>query len=372
MDSQRTRSELLSRILQQMNYRQAQFQPQNYGALAAGLGAQLADAYNVKNQMGKQQQQEQARAQAISQALSKATQQQQGGMQTLPGTGVQLDTLPDQKGAIASLLSNPDLAQAAAPAIMGGIMNPPQAEEFTLTPGAGRYRGGQLLASQPLAPEKPPSAESSIGKLQADFKAGLISPEQYKTGLAILSKPLVNMGDTGPQFPTPPASFYRPDKNTPGLVPEPGAPPAPGKELSGEIKAKLGLLNSARESLNEAKGILFKDGAYRSGLASQMLNPLRTGPAADLYNSMFEAMSNRLRAESGANISDTEIKSQTDRFVPKPWDSAEVAANKFMRFERFIQQYEKAVSYDPAQPSQESAQPSKGNVLRFDKNGNQL
>lgn len=372
--AERPRSALLAQILQRMQQRQ-NFQPQSYGALAAGLGAAFLDkrAY-VKEQNALAQQEQQQ-----NESLARALQQAQGGPQQIPlgnldgGVDMLMQTRkPDPSGAVQGLAQSGHpagqliAAQQIAQALSGG-------EGYNLSPGQTRFNSNnQPIASVPAAPKEGKRGIVTLTKGQEVRSLHDDSdeiPVLLEDGWIERSTPLVQIGDTGPQFPAPPQGFYRPDQKSPGLAPEPGSPPPPERQMSGETKAKMGLLNASEESLNEAEGLLFKDGKYRSGLVSQLLNPLRQGAAADLYNSMYEAMSNRLRAESGATITAEEIQNQVDRFLPKVWDSKEVARNKFIRFRAFINQYKTAIQY---QPEEETEKKPAIATIKYDRSGNRL
>lgn len=370
----RERSYLLAQVLQQLN--QPQPNPQSYGELAARLGAQLVNANTVKQQAAAQQQQQQGQSQALAQAL----QQAQGGMETLPGTGVQLGDVNSpvggspadpNGGALSAIMSGDPRGAAIAEMLMGQRGG----EGFSLSPGQTRFGpDGRPIANLPAAPDSGKRGIVTLakgGQVKSVYDDAPEIGAMLNDGWVERSSPLVQIGDSGPQFPAPPQGFYRPDQKAPGLAPEPGSPPPPERQMSGETKAKMGLLNASEQSLNEAESILFKDGKFRSGLVSQLYNPLRSGAAADLYNSMYEAMSNRLRAESGATITADEISNQVQRFLPKPFvDDEKTAKNKFLRFRAFINQYKSAIQYQPEE--EQTSAPKSGNVLRFDKNGNPL
>lgn len=352
----RERSYYLQQVLGQLN--QPPQNPQSYGSLAAQLGAALLNKQAANKEMAAQQAQQQQQNQALAGAL----QQAQGGMTRLPVTGVQLDTLPDPSGAMQSLAASghPLAGALAGQQLQQMLVPPPPPDDYSL--GDTRFSG---RTNKPIASNtKPEGPKSSIGQIQADLDNGLISPEQARMAVEILNKPLVSLDQGGAGLSSPPQGQYRPNKNEPGLAPEPGyvKPPA---EIPAESKAKLGMLESSQRNANEARNVLFNKGRFQKELLWKVHSPIRQGDAATLYNKMFEAMSNRLRAESGANISDAEIQSQTERFLPKPWDSEAVAKQKFDTFDAFINDYRNSVGG-------EQAAPRSGNTLRFDKNGNPL
>jgi hypothetical protein len=141
MAQPRERSYLLAQVLQQMN--QPRPNPQSYGSLAAQLGAQFLDKGTADREMQAQQQAQQGQSQHLAQALQGYQQQAQGGMQTLPGTGVQLGDVnspvggspADPEGARSSLLGSlvqnqHPMAQQLASQLMGQMMAPPPESKY--------------------------------------------------------------------------------------------------------------------------------------------------------------------------------------------------------------------------------------------------
>ena len=366
----RERSYLLAQVLQQMN--QPRPNPQSYGSLAAQLGAQFLDKGTADREAGAIQQQQQGQAHALAQAL----QQAQGGMETLPGTGVQLGDVNSpvggspadpNGGALSAIMSGDPRGAAIAQMLMD--QQGKQGEGFSLSPGQTRFGpNGQPIANLPGEPEQPKGPMSSIGQLQADLKSGAISPEQYDRALAIMSKPLVAMAPDNKPL-TEPAKL-RADLEA-GRITQPDYDRAitSHKQASGDILIKQGLLSSSRKSFNAAREILFKDGSYRSGLARQMLLPTRSGNAAIAYGHIREAIGNRLRVESGGAITAGEIDDQTERFISKFWQGGDTAKANFDRFETFLDTMEGSLG---SKKGEDEAPASGGNVLRFDKNGNPL
>jgi hypothetical protein len=132
----RERSYLLAQVLQQLQ--QPQENPRSLGSLAARLGATYINKQTMDKEAAAQQQAQQGQSQALAQALQGYQQQAQGGMQTLPGTGVQLGDVnspvggspADPEGARSSLLGSlvqnqHPMAQQLASQLMGQMMAPP-------------------------------------------------------------------------------------------------------------------------------------------------------------------------------------------------------------------------------------------------------
>jgi hypothetical protein len=131
----RERSYLLAQVLQQLQ--QPQQNPQSLGSLAARLGATYINKQTMDKEAAAQQQAQQGQYQALAQALQQSQMQAQGGMQTLPGTGVQLgdvnhpmggspaDPQGAQQGLLAHMLQNPMTREAAVPQMMAQAFAPP-------------------------------------------------------------------------------------------------------------------------------------------------------------------------------------------------------------------------------------------------------
>jgi len=72
------------------------------------------------------------------------------------------------------------LAGAARTAERMGLVPQQEApEEYTLSPGEIRYRGGEQIASVPATASEKPSPLSDAGRLARDFELGYISQEQF-------------------------------------------------------------------------------------------------------------------------------------------------------------------------------------------------
>ncbi len=129
----RERSYILAQVLQQLNQQQPQMR--SWGEFAGRLGAQGIRQNTANKEMAAGQQAQMAQAQQLAQALQQYQQQSRGGMQSLPGTGVKLDTLPDQAGAqqglMGSLVQNQHpMAQQMASQMMSQMLAPPREAKF--------------------------------------------------------------------------------------------------------------------------------------------------------------------------------------------------------------------------------------------------
>jgi hypothetical protein len=232
-----------------------------------------------------------------------------------------------------ALQSNPMLAQ-----ILMQQMAPEEA--YTLAPGAVRMKGGKRVAENPAEAKE----AEIIQKVRA---AGYdpASPEGQKFAREMLLKPSVSITN---EYGAIPQGYRRvPDPKSPTgtkLVKEEGGPQ---DKIPTETAAKLGMLNASDKSLVEAEGLLFKGEGYNRKLLTAVYSPVRTGGGAQFYNAMRDAVSNRLRAESGASITDQDVNDAMDRFMPKPWEEKAEAQARFKRFRQFISSYRGAVGAQP-------------------------
>ena len=112
-------------------------------------------------------------------------------------------------------------------------------------PGAMKGLLGQLFP-EPKAPL------SSMGKLVDDYKSGRISQQQFDQGLAVMNKPLVAMGDKGPE--------YVPLNQLQNFVDPVGKNPAPGTTMeelrSGRYKSTTSAKEQQAGKVTAAMGIL--------------------------------------------------------------------------------------------------------------------
>lgn len=127
------RSPLLAQILEQMQ-RSSRFQPQSYGALAAGLGEAALNQSTLKDEMQREQKQKEGQAQALAEALSSHT-QQSTEMPPTPG------------GPIDGMWPGAEADPNARQNLMGGLIGNenPMAQALA----------GQLMSQQFAAPQVP-------------------------------------------------------------------------------------------------------------------------------------------------------------------------------------------------------------------------
>lgn len=328
----------------------AQQQPQRHPL--AGATQNIVNALMMRKMMEQQQaqqQQDQQAQQEIARSLmgGQNPQNLEAAMfnQQNPGELGMVQTspqkLPDTGQALQQALMNPQALQSnpMLAQVLAQQMAPQEA--YTLSPGSVRMQGGRQIASNPT-----PSRDAEI---IAKVRAAGFDPESkegQQFAREMLLKPGVQI--TNEYGSIPPGYKRVQDPKSPTgtkLVKEEGGPQ---DKIPTETAAKLGMLDAAEKSLKEAEGVLFKDGKYDRGVLTSLYSPVRTGSGATFYNSMRDAVSNRLRAESGASITEEDITDATERFVPKPWDSKEEAEGRMRRFRQFLSSYRSAVGNQPA------------------------
>lgn len=177
------RSPLLAQILQQMQ-QQSRFQPQSYGALAAGLGASYFDQKNLQKELAKEQAQKEKQSSDLAKALSKYTHQSEGGPVNIPldrvdgGTEqLQQNYMSDPKGARQTLLGSltqneSPMAQGLAGQLMAQqFAAPPAPEKVDLGNEIAFMQNGQIVGRMPKG-VSPDTKESQEG---ADRRHGTAS-----------------------------------------------------------------------------------------------------------------------------------------------------------------------------------------------------
>jgi len=199
--AQRPRSELLARILMQMQSSQAPVQ--SYGELAARLGAAALTKSAYNDAMAQEDAQKQQQAKLLAGALASAQQQSMGSpggpTQTMRnGTPAAVigDIPGDPQGAraklVGSLLQGGDPQMAVAGLGLYDAINPtpkPAESPFAkidpakFTPASiavfnKTNNPADLVAVTDQAKEPTPHTE--VGKATSDLRHGLITPEQYR------------------------------------------------------------------------------------------------------------------------------------------------------------------------------------------------
>lgn len=187
------RSPLLAQILEQMQ-RTSMYQPQSWGALAAGLGTTYLQQKTLQNELRKEQEQQNAQSQALAQALSKYQQQSQGGPVNIPlntvdgGTqNLQQNYMADPQGArqnlMGSLIQNQNpMAQGLAGQLMSQALAPPAPpEKVDVGDQILFMRDGQILGALPKG-ATPDAQMRESGENARQDKSLAASREQFNVG----------------------------------------------------------------------------------------------------------------------------------------------------------------------------------------------
>ena len=125
------------------------------------------------------------------------------------------------------------------------------------------------------------------------------------------------------------------------------------KPLSDTVKNKLSFIKNARKKLSQYKKEAFIDGDYQE-IGSKFGNT---------NNLLTEAVRNKLRAESGAAISDQELESEKELFDPSMFRSDETNLAKINEFEKTLQTLEDELTGgnpQQSQPTQTAINPRTG------------
>ena len=112
--------------------------------------------------------------------------------------------------------------------------------------------------------------------------------------------------------------------------------------LAGESAGKIAMADQAVLDLRDARSLLFDDkGELNRGTVAAMNVPFTAGvpgntAARSAYSKLHNAVAAKLRIETGAAATESEVKGILDRFLPKISDPASVAAERLDRLENFM------------------------------------
>jgi len=115
-----------------------------------------------------------------------------------------------------------------------------------------------------------------------------------------------------------------------------------GTGLSGESAGKIAMADQAVVDIRDVRTLLFdKKGELKRGLVAAMNTPLTAGmpgnaEARSAYSKMQNAVAAKLRIETGAAATESEVKGILDRFLPKLGDPTSVAKERLDRLEEFM------------------------------------
>ena len=108
--------------------------------------------------------------------------------------------------------------------------------------------------------------------------------------------------------------------------------------LSGRITAaKVAAVKGAKDALSTVKAaVIRKDGTIDRGLVTNMFLGTPFTEGRRRAQELRDALEARLRAESGAAVTESEFDRTLDRFMPSPFDSDAAIRSKFQRMEQYL------------------------------------
>lgn len=114
-----------------------------------------------------------------------------------------------------------------------------------------------------------------------------------------------------------------------------------GAGLSGEAAGKIAMADRAVLDIQEARTKLFKDGKMDRGLIAAMNIPFTAGmplneDARGAYSRLHNAVAAKLRIETGAAATESEVRGILDRFLPKISDTDQVVRDRLDSLEQFM------------------------------------
>lgn len=113
------------------------------------------------------------------------------------------------------------------------------------------------------------------------------------------------------------------------------------KPLSAEAAGRFAMANQAIDDIQGARDLMFDpDGSlnYQNLFAANVPGTAGLGSAGRELRSRIEnAVASKLRIETGAAATESEVRNVAKRFMPTPMDTAESAADKLRRLEEFMQ-----------------------------------
>lgn len=212
-------------------------------------------------------------------------------------------------------------------------------EGFTLGPGQVRYgANGEQIASVPPTD----NLASEIQEFLDGKKLGLLPPnldfQTYQKQKRSAGATQINLGSQG--LSAPPTGYARPDPLKPGLIIEPGGPADPKNRLAtppteGERTAANyhGRMQEAEKLIGDYKPAtgdyiaainMMEGGPIRSGAANVMMSQ----EGQKFYQAAADWVRAKLRKESGAVISPSEMAQEIKTYFPMPGDSDAVIQQK--------------------------------------------
>lgn len=257
--------------------------------------------------------------------------------QILGGSALQAQQSAIQQQQLAQEKSMDDLRKRYMEAQIAAMQGKP--EGFTLSPGQVRYdASGKEVASVKAAED----LAGEIDEYRQGIQLGLIPKNMpfldYQKQKRAAGATQINLGSQG--LSAPPSGYARPDPLKPGLVIEPGGPADPKNRLAtppteGERTAANyhGRMQEAEKLIGDFKPStgdyfaalnLMEGGPIRSGAANVMMSQ----EGQQFYQAAADWVRAKLRKESGAVISPSEMAQEIKTYFPMPGDTDAVIRQK--------------------------------------------
>jgi hypothetical protein len=257
--------------------------------------------------------------------------------QILGGSALQAQQSAIQQQQLAQEKAMEEVRKRYMEAQIAAMQGKP--EGFTLGPGQVRYGSdGEQIASVPATD----NLASEIQEFLDGKKLGLLPPnldfQAYQKQKRSAGATQINLGSQG--LSAPPSGYARPDPAKPGLIIEPGGPADPKNRLAtppteGERTAANyhGRMQEAEKLIGDYKPAT---GDYIAALNMMEGGPIRSGAAnvmmsqegQQFYQAAADWVRAKLRKESGAVISPSEMAQEIKTYFPMPGDTDAVIQQK--------------------------------------------
>jgi hypothetical protein len=257
--------------------------------------------------------------------------------QILGGSALQAQQSAIQQQQLAQEKAMEEVRKRYMEAQIAAMQGKP--DGFTLSPGQVRYDpDGKQVASVPATD----NLASEIQEFLDGKKLGLLPPDldfqAYQKQKRSAGATQINLGSQG--LSPPPSGYARPDPLKPGLIIEPGGPADPKNRLAtppteGERTAANyhGRMQEAEKLIGDYKPAT---GDYIAALNMMEGGPIRSGAANVMmseegqrfYQAAADWVRAKLRKESGAVISPSEMAQEIKTYFPMPGDTDAVIQQK--------------------------------------------
>lgn len=184
-------------------------------------------------------------------------------------------------------------------------------------------------------------AKAMIAVMNPKIAEQIMTPKFEKVGPG---ETLVSVGGSGGQGQTvatggpekPPAGYEYVDPKDPskGLK---GIAGGPATHLPAETAGRLAIMEAASADLPNARKVLMEGrGPQGTGLSGTVASYSNVGETGRAQRTVRAAIEGALRAMTGANAPEPEVKRYENMFMPSPFDSPETAKQKLDLLDSFI------------------------------------